>query len=135
MDLINWSLNEIDTFLSMRSLGSRKPNHPAETFAAGHATAGKVECRVPGNVLNRGHLKDIQLFGTMIGSIRFCLIRIGSNLAYRRIKKLLKIPQGLAGTAMGKAMSTQTLLIEHNMDKILEKLTTLQQGIDRSGDQ
>uniref|UniRef100_A0AAZ1Y0U0 Homeobox domain-containing protein n=1 Tax=Oreochromis aureus TaxID=47969 RepID=A0AAZ1Y0U0_OREAU len=37
--------------------------------------------------------------------------------------------------AMGRAVSTQTVLIEHNMDKILEKLTALQREIDRPGDQ
>ncbi|XP_039900345.1 homeobox protein NANOG [Simochromis diagramma] len=37
--------------------------------------------------------------------------------------------------AMGRAVSTQTVLIERNMDKILEKLTALQQEIDRPGDE
>lgn len=35
--------------------------------------------------------------------------------------------------AVGRAMSTQTALTERNMDKIMEKLATLQQEIDRRG--
>lgn len=34
---------------------------------------------------------------------------------------------------MFRAMSTQTVLIEHNIDKILEKLTALQRKLDRPG--
>ncbi|CAM4574358.1 unnamed protein product [Leuciscus chuanchicus] len=36
MDLINWSLNAIDTIFSTRSLGSGEPDCPAGTFAAGY---------------------------------------------------------------------------------------------------
>ncbi len=36
MDLINWSLNAIDTIFSTRSLGSGEPVCPDGTFAAGY---------------------------------------------------------------------------------------------------
>ncbi len=36
MDLINWSLNTIDTIFSTRSLGSGEPDCPDGTFAAGY---------------------------------------------------------------------------------------------------
>ncbi len=36
MDLINWSLNAIDTIFSTRSLGSGEPDCPDGTFAAGY---------------------------------------------------------------------------------------------------
>ncbi len=36
MDLINWSLNAIDTIFSSRSLGAGEPDCPDGTFAAGY---------------------------------------------------------------------------------------------------
>ncbi len=36
MDLINWSLNAIDTIFSTRKLGSGEPVCPDETLAAGY---------------------------------------------------------------------------------------------------
>ncbi len=37
--------------------------------------------------------------------------------------------------AVGRAVSTQTVTMNHNMDNIMEKLTALQRQMDRFGNQ
>ncbi len=53
MDLINWSLNAIDTIFSTRSLGSGEPDCPDGMFAAGRV--GEVADRVSSGSFRGGH--------------------------------------------------------------------------------
>ncbi len=82
MDLINWSLNAIDTIFSTRSLGSGEPDCPAGTFAAGYTMdagkGGRVVCLA---ALSVEDIEDIYLFGTMITGL--LLIGLGFALGYR----------------------------------------------------
>ncbi|CAM4571338.1 unnamed protein product [Leuciscus chuanchicus] len=67
MDLINWSLNAIDTIFSSRSLGSGEPDCPAGTFAAGYTMDALERWRVVClAALCVEDVEDIYLFGTMI---------------------------------------------------------------------
>ncbi len=67
MDLINWSLNAIDTIFSTRSLGSGEPDCPDETFAAGYTMDAwerwRIVCLA---ALSVEDIEDIYLFRTMI---------------------------------------------------------------------
>ncbi len=137
MDLINWSLNAIDTIFSSRSLGSGEPVCPDGTFAAGYTMDAwerwRIVCLA---ALSMEDIEDIYLFGTMITGI--LLIGLGFALGYRRIQKTGTAVQSLSRLpvmieAVGRAVSIET--INRNMDSIMEKLTALQQKIDRIGDQ
>ena len=135
MDLINWSLNAIDTIFSTRSLGSGEPDCPAGTFAAGYTMDAwdrwQVVCLA---ALSVEDIEDIYLFGTMITGL--LLIGLGFALGYRRIQKTGTAVQSLTGLpvvigAVGRPVSTETETINRNMDTITEKLTALQrQWID-----
>ncbi len=67
MDLINWSLNAIDTIFSTRSLGSGEPDCPDGTFAAGYTMDAwerwRIVCLA---ALSVEDIEDIYLFETMI---------------------------------------------------------------------
>lgn len=81
-------------------------------------------------------IEDIYLFGTMITGL--LLIGTGLALAYRKLKKAVTAVQNPTRLAamiegLGRAVSPQTLLIEHNMGKILEKLPALQRETDTPG--
>ncbi|XDV25370.1 hypothetical protein PO909_029295 [Leuciscus waleckii] len=138
MDLINWSLNAIDTIFSTRSLGSGEPDCPAGTFAAGYTMDAwerwRVVCLA---ALSVEDVEDIYLFGTMITG--FLLIGLGIALVYRGIKKTVTAVQSprlpVMIEAVGRAVSTQTGTMNHNMYNIMEKLTALQRQMDRFGDQ
>ncbi len=86
MDLINWSLNAIDTIFSTRSLGSGEPVCPDGTFAAGYTMDAwerwRIVCLA---ALSVEDIEDIYLFGTMITGL--LLIGLGFALGYRRIQK------------------------------------------------
>ncbi len=86
MDLINWSLNAIDTIFSTRSLGSGEPDCPDGTFADGYTMDAwdrwRIVCLA---ALSVEDIEDIYLFGTMITGL--LLIGLGFALGYRRIKK------------------------------------------------
>ncbi len=86
MDLINWSLNAIDTIFSTRSLGSGEPDCPDGTFAAGYTMDAwkgwRIVCLA---ALSVEDIEDIYLFGTMITGL--LLIGLGFALGYRRIQK------------------------------------------------
>ncbi len=115
MDLINWSLNAIDTIFSTRKWGSGKPVCPDGTFAAGY------------------NIEDIYLFGTMITGL--LLIGLGFALGYRKIQKMGTAVQSLTRLpamteAVGRVVSIETETINRNMDSIMEKLTALQKKID-----
>ncbi len=75
MDLINWSLSEIDTIFTRRSLGSGEPVCPDGTFAAGYTRDAwerwQIVCLA---ALSVEDAEDIYLFGTMITAdwIRLC---------------------------------------------------------------
>ncbi|KAG1927996.1 hypothetical protein F2P79_023871 [Pimephales promelas] len=94
MDLINWSLNAIDTIFSTRSLGSGEPDCPAGTFAAGYTMDAwdrwRVVCLA---ALSVEDIEDIYLFGTMITGL--LLIGLGIALVYRGIKKTVTAVQSL----------------------------------------
>ncbi len=64
MDLINWSLNAIDT---IRNLGFGEPDCPDGTFAAGYTMDAwerwRIVCLAP---LSVEDIEDIYLFGTVI---------------------------------------------------------------------
>ncbi len=134
MDLINWSLNAIDTIFSTRSLGSGEPDG---TFAAGYTMdAWKRWSIVCLAALSVEDIEDIYLFGTMITG----LLLIGFALGYRRIQKTGTAVQSLTRLpvmieAVGRAVSIETETINRNMDSIMEKLTALQRKIDGIGDQ
>ncbi|KAL1252715.1 hypothetical protein QQF64_017408 [Cirrhinus molitorella] len=86
MDLINWSLNAIDTIFSKRSAGSGEPDSPAGTFAAGYTMDAWEKWRVMClAALSVEDIEDIYLFGTMITG----LLRIGLGIAlvYWEIRK------------------------------------------------
>ncbi|ROI15811.1 hypothetical protein DPX16_21318 [Anabarilius grahami] len=139
MDLINWSLNAIDTIFSTRSLGSGEPDCPAGTFAAGYTMDAwerwRVVCLA---ALSVEDIEDIYLFGTMITGL--LLTGLGFDLVYRDNRKTVTAVQNLTKLpimieAVGRAVSTETGTINRNMDNIMEKLTALQRQLDRFGDQ
>ncbi len=134
MDLINWSLNAIDTIFSTRKLGSGEPVCPDRTFAAGHTMDAwerwRIVCLA---ALSVEDIEDIYLFGTMITGL--LLIGLGFALCYRRIQKTGTAVQSLTRLpamteAVGRAVSIETETINRNMDSIMEKLTALQKKID-----
>ena len=139
MDLINWSLNAIDTIFLVRSLGSGEPDCPAGTYAAGYMMDAWEEWRVMClAALSVEDVEDIYLFGTMVTG--FLLIELGIGLVYRVTKKTgtaVHSPTMLPGLidAVGRAVSTQTVAINRNMDNIMEKLAALQRQMDRFVDQ
>ncbi len=139
MDLINWSLNAIDTIFSSRSLGAGEPDCPDGTFAAGYTMDAwerwRIVCLA---ALSVEDIEDIYLFGTMITGI--LLIGLGFALGYRRIPKTGTAVQSLTRLpvmieAVGRVVSIETETINRNMDSIMEKLTALQRKIDSIGDQ
>ncbi len=93
MDLINWSLNAIDTIFSTRSSGSGEPDCPDGTFAAGYTMDAwdrwRIVCLA---ALSVEDIEDIYLFGTMITGI--LLNGLGFALGYRRIQKTGTASQG-----------------------------------------
>src|SRR4029434_8113497 len=119
MDLINWSLNEIDTIFSMRSLGSGEPDCPAGTFAAGYSMDAWEKWRVVClAALSVEDIEDIYLFGTLITG--FLLIGLGGTLVYRKmyetvtaVKSPLRLPDMIE--ALGRAVGTQTVAIHRDM--------------------
>ncbi|KAL0148956.1 hypothetical protein M9458_055760, partial [Cirrhinus mrigala] len=140
MDLINWSLNAIDTIFSTRSLGSGEPNCPAETFAAGYVMDGWEKwCVVCLAALSLEDIEDIYLFGTLITG--FLLMGLGGALLYRRLVKAVSAAQNptkLAGwieTVVGRAVSTQTVVMDRKLENIVEKLAAMQRVLYRPGDQ
>ncbi|GAA6109825.1 uncharacterized protein LOC113744580, partial [Tachysurus ichikawai] len=126
MDLINWSLNAIDTIFSTRSLGSGEPYCPAGTFAAGYTMdAWRVVCLAP---LSVEDIEDIYLFGTMVTGV--LLIGLGIVLDYRENQKTVTAVQNLPRLpvmidAVGRAVSIEAGTINRNMDNIMKKLTAL----------
>ncbi len=139
LDLINWSLNAIDTIFSMRSLGSGEPVCPDGTFAAGYTMDAwgrwRIVCLA---ALSVEDIEDIYLFGTMITGL--LLIGLGFALGYRRIQKMGTAVQSLTRLpvmfeAVGRADSIETETINRNMDSIMEKLMALQRKIYGIGDQ
>jgi len=94
MDLINWSLNAIDTIFSSRSLGSGEPDCPDGTFAAGYTMDAwerwRIVCLA---ALSVEDIEDIYLFGTMITGL--LLFGLGFVLGYRRIQKTVTAVQSL----------------------------------------
>ncbi len=112
MDLINWSLNAIDTIFSTRSLGSGEPDCPDGTFAAGYTMDAwkgwRIVCLA---ALSVEDIEDIYLFGTMITGL--LLIGLGFALGYRRIQKTGTAVQSLTRLpvmieAVGRAVSIET---------------------------
>ncbi|RXN10912.1 Fanconi anemia group A [Labeo rohita] len=89
MDLVNCSLNAIETIFSMRSLGSGEPNCPAGTFAAGYMMDGwkkwRIVCLAP---LSLEDIEDIFLFGTVITGI--LLTGFGGALLYRKMENIMQ---------------------------------------------
>ncbi len=125
MDLINWSLNAIDTIFSTRSLGSGEPDCPDGTFSAGYTMDAwerrRIVCLA---ALSVEDIEDIYLFGTMITGL--LLIGLGFALGYRRIQKTGTAVQSLTRLpvmieAVGRAVSIETETINRNMDSIMEK--------------
>ncbi len=142
MDLINWSLNAIDTIFSTRSLGSGEPVCPDGTFAAGYTMDAwerwRIVCLA---ALSVEDIEDIYLFGTMITGL--LLIGLCFALGYRRIQKTGTAVQSLTRMpvmieAVGRAVSIETETINRNMDSIMEssrlcrgKLMVLETRMDR----
>ncbi len=86
MDLINWSLNAIDTIFSTRSLCSGESDCPDATFAAGYTMDAwerwRIVCLA---ALSVEDIEDIYLNRTMITGL--LLIGLSFALGYRRIQK------------------------------------------------
>ncbi|XP_076737424.1 uncharacterized protein LOC143415889 [Maylandia zebra] len=127
MDLINWSLNAIDTLFSTSCLGSGEPECPGGTFPAGYTMdewqTWRIVCLAG---LSIEDAEDMYLFGTMITG--FLLIGAGLALVYRRIKKAepavqtpTRLPAGIE--RMGRGAASQKGLSECSMVKSLEALT------------
>ncbi len=120
MDLINWSINAIDTIFC-----------PDGTFAAGYTMDAwerwQIVCLA---ALSVEDIEDIYLFGTMITGL--LLIGLGFALGYRKtgtaVQSLTRLPA--MTEAVGRAVSIETETINRNMDSIKEKLTALQRKID-----
>ncbi|KAL1256579.1 hypothetical protein QQF64_012124 [Cirrhinus molitorella] len=80
-------------------------------------------------------VEDIYLFGTLITG--FLLMGIGGALGYRRLVKVVSAAQNpakLAGwieTVVGRAVSTQTVVMDRKMENIMEKLAALQRILDK----
>ncbi len=115
MDLINWSLNAIDTIFSTRSLGSGEPDCPDGTFAAGYTMDAwdrwRIVCLA---ALSVEDIEDIYLFGTMITGL--LLIGLGFALGYRRIQKTGTAVQSLTRLpvmieAVGRASALRLRLL------------------------
>ncbi len=95
MDLINWSLNAIDTIFSTRSLGSGEPTALTERCSWLHdGRVGKVAYRVFSGSFRGGHWRYLPIRNhdnrSFADRIRLCL-------GYRRIQKreqLSKASQG-----------------------------------------
>ncbi len=139
MDLINWSLNAIDTIFLTRKLGSGEPVCPDGAFAAGYTMdvweRWRIVCLA---ALSVEDIEDIYLFGTMITGL--LLIGLDFALGYRRIQKTGTAVQSptrlpVMTEAVGRAVSIETETINRNMDSIMEKLTALQKKIDDIRDQ
>ncbi|XP_076745540.1 uncharacterized protein LOC143420881 [Maylandia zebra] len=124
MDLINWSLNAIDTLFSTRSLGLGEPECPGGTFPAGYTMDGwqtwRVVCLAG---LSIEDAEDIYLFGTVITG--FLLIGVGLALVYRRNKRAEpavqtppRLPAGLKAMVRGTTSHN-----ERSMVNTLETLT------------
>ncbi len=112
MDLINWSLNAIDTIFSTRSLGLGDPDCPDGTFAAGYTMDAwerwRIVCLA---ALSVEDIEDIYLFRTMITGL--LLIGLGFALGYRRIQKTGTAVQSLTRLsvmieAVERAVSIET---------------------------
>ncbi len=141
MDLINWSLNAIDTIFSTRKLGSGEPVCPDGTFAAGYTMDAwerwRIVCLA---ALSVEDIEDIYLFGTMITGL--LLIGLGFALGYRKILKTGTAVQSLTRLPMTglkqweeRSALRLTETINCNMDSIMEKLTALQKKINDIRDQ
>ncbi len=127
MDLINWSLNAIDTIFSTRSLDSGEPVCPDGTAIRG--MRGRGGKSYVWTALFVEDIEDIYLFGTMITGI--LLIGLGFALGYRKIQKTGTAVQSL--TSLPVLVETET--INRNMDSITMKLTALQVKMYSFGDQ
>ncbi len=134
MDLINWSLDAIDTIFSKRSTGSGEPKCPDGTYPSGYMMDAwdrwRIMCLA---ALSVEDIEDVYLFGTMITGL--LLIGLGFGLGYRKIKETGTAVQSLTRLpvlieAVGRAVSIETETINRNMDSITEKLTALQRKIE-----
>ncbi len=112
MDLINWSLNEIDTIFSTRSLGFGEPVCPDGTFAAGYTRDAwerwQIVCLA---ALSVEDIEDIYVFGTMITGI--LLIGLGFALGYRKIQKTGTAVQSLTRLPVFPDQLPLTALYRH----------------------
>ena len=80
-------------------------------------------------------IEDLYIFGTMITG--YLLIGLGIALVYRKFRsrrQRSKAPSCMI-EAVGRAIGAQTVVINHNMDNILEKLVALQRRMDHFCDQ
>src|SRR4029434_4890114 len=124
MDLITWFLNAIDTIFSTMSAGSGEPVCPPGTFAAGYMwEQWRVVCLA---ALSVEDVEDINLFGTMITG--FLLFGLGATLIYRKISPL-RLPEMI--DALGRAVGTQTVVLNRLIDNNKEMFTALQVKLDR----
>ena len=138
MEFVNWSLNAIDRIFTTKSSGPGEPACPDGTFAAGYMRDSWEQWRVLClAILSIEGIEDLYIFGTMITG--YLLIGWGIALVYRKIQKSEtavkgpKLPDMFE--AVGRAIGTQTVVINRNMDNILEKLVALQRRMDRFCDQ
>ncbi len=112
MDLINWSLNAIDTIFSTRSSGSGEPNCPDGTFTAGYTmdAVGQVACRVFSGSFRGGHWRYLPIRNH---DNRYYADWIRLCPGYRRIEKTGTAVQSLTRLpvmieAVGRAVSIET---------------------------
>ena len=135
MELINWSLNAIDTIFSTRKSGSGEPECPHGTHPAGymHDSWGswRPVCLAP---LSSEDVEDLYIFGFMLTG--FVPLAMGASLIYQRIGKAADNVIAKTGSPqlsvmineVGKAVQSQTVLnieLRRKVDDILGKLTAL----------
>ncbi|KAE8279141.1 hypothetical protein D5F01_LYC22727 [Larimichthys crocea] len=122
MDLINWSLNAIDTIFSTRSPGSGEPVCPAGTFAAGYSMDAWEKWRVVClAALSVEDVEDIFLFGLLMTSV--LLIGAGMALIHRGMRKMLiavQSPITLPAMieALSRAVGNLNEAVHRNADNI-----------------
>ncbi len=106
MDLINWSLNAIDT---IRNLGFGELDCPDGTFAAGYTMDARERWRIVClAALSVEDIEDIYLFRTMITGI--LLIGLGFALGYRRIPKPHKAARMIEAVGRPVSIETETII-------------------------
>ena len=123
MELINWSLNAIDTIFSTRRAGSGEPTCPDGTFPAGYTLDGWEKWR--SLCLASLHIEDVEdvySFGFQVVSALF--LSIGGALIYRKIGKVV------AARKLNPLVSTMYSELGRAIQSLTAKNIELQSKVD-----